>query len=77
MTTGGYTLLDVPVPKQTLIHVHAGAEELGRVYQPALAINAGMAQFAAAARAPGAGRPIALGGPHRPGAPRLPRHARA
>ena len=51
MTTGGYTLLDVPVPKQTLIHVHAGAEELGRVYQPALAINAGMAQFAAAARA--------------------------
>src|SRR5215475_1525287 len=51
MTTSGYTLLDVPVPKQTLIHVHAGAEELGRVYQPALAINAGMAQFAVAARA--------------------------
>jgi len=51
MTTGGYTLLDVPVPKQKLIHVHAGAEELGRVYQPALAINAGMPQFAAAARA--------------------------
>src|SRR5215468_1784388 len=50
MTTSGYTLLDVPVPKQTLIHVHAGAEELGRVYQPALPINAGMAQFAAAAR---------------------------
>ena len=51
MTTGGYTLLEVPMPKQTLIHVHAGAEELGRVYQPTLAINAGMAQFAAAARA--------------------------
>src|SRR5882724_199079 len=51
MTTGGYTLLEVPVPRQTLIHVHAGAEELGRVYQPALAINAGMAPFAAAARA--------------------------
>ncbi len=50
MTTGGYTLVDVPVPKQTLVHVHAGAEELGRVYQPALPINAGMAQFAAAAR---------------------------
>ena len=28
-----------------------GAEELGRVYQPALPINAGMVQFAAAARA--------------------------
>jgi len=33
MTTSAYTLLDVPVPKQSLIHVHAGAEELGRVYQ--------------------------------------------
>jgi len=38
--TSGYTLLDVPVPKQTLIHVHPGADELGRVYQPALAIAA-------------------------------------
>jgi acetolactate synthase-1/2/3 large subunit len=45
MTTGGYTLVEAPVPKQTLIHVHAGAEELGRVYRPAFAINSGMAQF--------------------------------
>jgi acetolactate synthase-1/2/3 large subunit len=45
MTTSAYTLVDVPVPQQTLIHVHAGAEELGRVYRPALAINSGMAQF--------------------------------
>lgn len=51
MTTGGYTLLDVPRPKQGLVHVHAGAEELGRVYQPDLAINSGLPQFAAAARA--------------------------
>ena len=36
MTTSGYTLLDAPVPAQALIHVHPGAEELGRVYQPAL-----------------------------------------
>src|SRR6476661_1382961 len=36
--TSGYSLLDVPVPKQTLIHVHPGAGELGRVYQPAMAI---------------------------------------
>jgi acetolactate synthase-1/2/3 large subunit len=35
----------VPVPKQKLIHVHAGAEELGRVYQAALPINAGAARF--------------------------------
>jgi acetolactate synthase-1/2/3 large subunit len=45
MTTSGYTLLEVPAPRQTLVHVHAGAEELGRVYQAALPINAGMAQF--------------------------------
>ncbi len=40
ITTGGYTLLDAPLPAQTLIHVHPGADELGRVYQPALAIAA-------------------------------------
>ena len=51
MTTSGYTLVDIPVPKQTLIHIHPGAEELNRVYQPALAINAGLGHFAAAARA--------------------------
>jgi acetolactate synthase-1/2/3 large subunit len=46
MTTSGYTLLTAPVPQQTLVHVHSGAEELGRVYQPSLAINTGMPQFA-------------------------------
>ena len=46
MTTSGYTLLAPPVPAQALVHVHAGAEELGRVYQPSLAINSGMPQFA-------------------------------
>ena len=40
MTTSGYTLLNVPRPTQTLIHVHPGAEELRRVYQPALALCA-------------------------------------
>ena len=49
MTTSGYTLIEVPVPKQTLVHIHPGAEELNRVYQPAQAINAGLANFAAAA----------------------------
>jgi acetolactate synthase-1/2/3 large subunit len=44
----GYTLLDVPVPKQTLIHVHPGIEELGRVYRPHLAIHATPTAFAAA-----------------------------
>jgi acetolactate synthase I/II/III large subunit len=46
MTTSGYTLID----KQTLVHVHPGAEELGRVYRPALPILSGMEQFAAAVR---------------------------
>jgi acetolactate synthase-1/2/3 large subunit len=46
MTTSGYSLLEVPVPSQSLVHVHAGSEELGRVYQAQLMINAGMPQFA-------------------------------
>jgi acetolactate synthase-1/2/3 large subunit len=50
MTTSGYTLVDVPVPRQTLVHVHPGAEELGRVYQAQLPILSGMEQFAAAVR---------------------------
>jgi acetolactate synthase-1/2/3 large subunit len=49
-TTGGYTLFDIPKPKQSLIHVHASAEELGRVYQPDLAINSGMPSFTRALR---------------------------
>ncbi len=51
MTTSGYTLLDIPVPKQPMVHVYPGPDELGRVYQPILPINAGMAAFAAAAKA--------------------------
>jgi acetolactate synthase-1/2/3 large subunit len=50
-TTGNYTLIDIPRPKQKLIHVHAGAEELGRVYQGELLVNSGMPEFAAAAKA--------------------------
>ncbi|MFP8777700.1 thiamine pyrophosphate-binding protein [Hydrogenophaga sp. RWCD_12] len=41
-TTGGYTLIEAPLPKQKLVHIHASAEELGRVYQPALAIQSTM-----------------------------------
>ena len=43
MTTGGYTLLQVPRPKQKLIHIHAGAEELGRVYHADLMLQSAMA----------------------------------
>lgn len=48
MTTSGYSLIEAPAPKQTLVHVHPDPEELGRVYQPKLAINAGMRAFASA-----------------------------
>jgi len=50
-TTNGYTLLNVPRPAQSLIHVHADPEELGRVYHADLAINAAMPAFAAATAA--------------------------
>lgn len=49
--TVGYTIIKPPVPDQNLIHVYPGAEELGRVYQPTLGINAGMKNFAAALEA--------------------------
>ncbi len=45
MTTGGFELIDIPTPSQTMIHVHAGADELGHIYQPDLAINASSATF--------------------------------
>jgi acetolactate synthase I/II/III large subunit len=51
MTTGGYTLFEPPRPRQTLVHVYPGADELGRVYQAELMINSGMEEFAASARA--------------------------
>jgi acetolactate synthase-1/2/3 large subunit len=54
MTTSGYSLLNVPVPEQSLIHVYPDASELGRVYRPTLAVtgSAGVVvrQLAAAAR---------------------------
>ncbi|NNE63307.1 MAG: thiamine pyrophosphate-binding protein [Gammaproteobacteria bacterium] len=48
MTTGGFELIDIPNPQQTFIHVHAGAEELGHIYQPDLAINSTSPAFVAA-----------------------------
>ncbi|RZJ07511.1 MAG: thiamine pyrophosphate-binding protein [Rubrivivax sp.] len=48
MTTGGYTLLQAPRPAQQLVHIHAGAEELGRVYTAELLINASMSTAAPA-----------------------------
>jgi acetolactate synthase I/II/III large subunit len=50
-TTAHYSLLDIPRPRQKLVHVHSGAEELGSLYQADLMVNSGMPEFAAAARA--------------------------
>jgi len=47
ITTGGYRLL---VPRQRLVHVHPGLGELGRLYQPDLAVNAAVGPFLAAWR---------------------------
>jgi acetolactate synthase-1/2/3 large subunit len=46
-----YTLIDIPAPQMRLVHVHPGAEELGRLYRPHLAIHAAPTTFAAAAEA--------------------------
>ena len=46
MTSGGYTLFEVPRPRQTLVHIHASAEELHRVYHADLAIHASMSAAA-------------------------------
>ncbi|MFC4175635.1 thiamine pyrophosphate-binding protein [Microvirga sp. GCM10011540] len=43
-----YTLLDIPSPRQRLVHVHPDPSELGRVYAPHLAINASPIAFSAA-----------------------------
>jgi acetolactate synthase I/II/III large subunit len=48
MPSQSYTLLEIPAPRQTLVHVFPGIEELGRVYRPHLAINATPTAFAAA-----------------------------
>ena len=48
MTTGGYTLLQAPRPVQKLVHIHAGPEELGRVYAADLLLQAGMTAAAKA-----------------------------
>ncbi|HZD73122.1 MAG TPA: thiamine pyrophosphate-binding protein [Actinomycetota bacterium] len=51
LSTAGYRLPAPPRPRQRLVHVHQGAGELGKVYQPDLGVVAGMPAFAAAARA--------------------------
>ena len=51
ITSQSYSLMGIPDPGKVLVHVHAGAEELGRVFRPTLPIQSGMSEFAAAAAA--------------------------
>ena len=55
-TTSGFTLIDIPVPAQKLVHVHPSAEEVGRIYAPEIGICSGVGPFlsAMAARQPAA-----------------------
>ncbi|MCU0885001.1 MAG: thiamine pyrophosphate-binding protein [Beijerinckiaceae bacterium] len=48
MPSQSYALFGIPEPGRTLVHVHPDAGELGRVYHPALAINASPTAFSAA-----------------------------
>ncbi|MDB5591257.1 thiamine pyrophosphate-dependent enzyme [Enterovirga sp.] len=62
LTSNGYTLLDIPAPRQRLIHIHADPDEIGRVYQPALGAVASSASACgqlAALPAPAGERPWA------------------
>jgi acetolactate synthase-1/2/3 large subunit len=47
-TTSNHTLVKAPRPDQTLIHIHPSAEELGRVYQADLQIEASPVHFISA-----------------------------
>jgi acetolactate synthase I/II/III large subunit len=51
ITSQSYSLMGIPDPGKVLVHVYPGAEELGRVFHPTLAIQSGMPEFAAAAAA--------------------------
>jgi len=46
MPSSSYSLVEIPTPRQKLVHVFPAAEELGRVYQPTLAIQATPGPFA-------------------------------
>ncbi len=48
MPSSGYTLVDVPYPAQSLVHIYPDPSELGRIYRPDLAICASPQDFVAA-----------------------------
>ncbi|MGV0908786.1 thiamine pyrophosphate-dependent enzyme [Martelella sp. FOR1707] len=58
ITTKTYSTLSVPTPAQTLVHIHVDADEIGRVYSPAVsAVSGPDAALAALAAQPAAAAP--------------------
>jgi acetolactate synthase I/II/III large subunit len=57
MPSSSYSLVEIPTPRQKLVHVFPAAEELGRIYQPTLAIQATPVPFAAAVAGLSGARP--------------------
>ena len=49
ITSSGYTLFEVPNPKQDLLHIHADPDEIGRVYRPQIGLACKAANFVAIA----------------------------
>ncbi|MGY9008563.1 MAG: thiamine pyrophosphate-binding protein [Rhodobacterales bacterium] len=45
MTTGGYSMFDIPKSRQYLIHIHPDPNELGSVYQPDIGLVCNSAEF--------------------------------
>ncbi|MBI1218596.1 MAG: thiamine pyrophosphate-binding protein [Rhodobacteraceae bacterium] len=56
--TNGYTIMETPCPRQRLIHVYPGPDEIGHVFQPAIGVVSSPAAFALALAADG---PVAGG----------------
>ncbi|MCI5112535.1 MAG: thiamine pyrophosphate-dependent enzyme [Marivita sp.] len=49
MTTAGYTILTPPVPEQSLVHIYPDPEEIGRVFEPEIALVADTVTWCTAA----------------------------
>ena len=50
IATRGYTLVEPPHPRQRVVHAHADPDEIGRVFEPDLAIVSGSPALCAALR---------------------------
>ena len=76
-TTSGYTLVEPGRQRQTLVHVHAAADELGHVYQPALGIVSGSPRVRGGGSGARACRLVGVARGDRAGACRPPREPAA